>query len=153
MSAPNVVYRAFAENDQLLYVGLSMNAAARLAQHQRDKPWWTDVDRVEFEHFEDRATAAEAEARAIAGENPVHNVARPGVPVSAEVREQRRLDREARKAAESEEPEMFSTRRRILCGNCGERPAWLLSGVLIADQECTACGCATLALSPQEDVA
>lgn len=68
------VYRFFDEAGALLYVGVSKSLPNRLMQHDRDKPWWRDVVRVEVEHFASRTEALEAEADAIMAEMPFWNI-------------------------------------------------------------------------------
>jgi predicted GIY-YIG superfamily endonuclease len=68
-----VLYRLFDEASELLYVGVSKNALARMDQHQLDKPWFTDVALVKFEHFPSREAVLEAERLAILTERPKYN--------------------------------------------------------------------------------
>ena len=68
------LYRFLDEADHLLYVGISARWPNRLAQHAKEKPWWTDVHRVELRHFPSRRAAARAEAEAIGRERPLWNV-------------------------------------------------------------------------------
>lgn len=67
------LYRCFDDNGDLLYVGISWNAAARLAAHQRGSGWWAEVVRIDLEHFPTRAHAARAETEAIRQEWPAYN--------------------------------------------------------------------------------
>lgn len=69
------LYRMFAEDGRLLYVGISSRAAARWEQHRHDKPWWSEIARISVEHFPTRDKALAAELVAIRGEQPQHNVA------------------------------------------------------------------------------
>lgn len=71
---PTCVYRFFDATGQLLYVGVTNALPLRLDRHNRTKPWFRDCTKVTVEHFEDRTSALEAEARAIRRERPVHNV-------------------------------------------------------------------------------
>lgn len=68
------LYRFFDAEDRLLYVGISCQPFARLAQHREDKAWWASIASTRLEHFEDRAAALAAELAAIKAENPLHNV-------------------------------------------------------------------------------
>ncbi|MFI5831065.1 helix-turn-helix domain-containing protein [Streptomyces sp. NPDC051578] len=73
------LYRLFAEDGRLLYIGISHSARFRLMQHVR-KPWWPDVARKEMERHPNRATALRAERVAIQKERPIWNVqARPAL--------------------------------------------------------------------------
>lgn len=74
---PQTLYRFFDADDRLLYVGISSSAGHRFAQHGRGqdrKPWWPDVATIKIEHYADRRSVEEAEARAIANEQPAYNV-------------------------------------------------------------------------------
>lgn len=137
---PCYLYRAFDAEGQLLYVGISINAITRLGQHSSGSDWWTQVVRVEIETHEDRAAALEAEGVAIAAEAPLHNVAGSGRPRRSNISltERRELT--------------WSTERRVICSNCGDRPYRLDKGVLISEHECPNCGCAgTLYLDDSAD--
>jgi hypothetical protein len=70
------LYRHYDAEGRLLYVGISLSAVQRLAQHA-DKDWSADIRRVEIEMHPDRGTAEAAEKAAIKAENPVHNKLRP----------------------------------------------------------------------------
>ena len=64
------VYRFFASDGTLLYVGRSMTALARLAQHEVGAPWFNEAATITIEYHAD---APEAERRAILSERPRHN--------------------------------------------------------------------------------
>lgn len=72
---PHVLYRFFDADDQLLYVGISLQGLRRMSTHQATKPWWPTVVRTSLEHFPDRESAREAERVAIAEEGPLYNIA------------------------------------------------------------------------------
>lgn len=74
------LYRAFDAEGTLLYVGISGSVVRRLAEHSKDKEWWSEVTDVKVEHFATRADAIAAEAVAISCESPRHNVASAGNP-------------------------------------------------------------------------
>jgi predicted GIY-YIG superfamily endonuclease len=69
-----VLYRFYGTDDSLLYIGLTRNPAKRLEQHAGGKSWWTDVARIEFEHFSSLTELREAEREAIQTEKPAHNI-------------------------------------------------------------------------------
>lgn len=69
------LYRLFGQQDELLYVGIASNPGRRFEQHAKDKPWWSDVERVTLEHRKDRKEALAAESAAIAAEQPRYNIA------------------------------------------------------------------------------
>jgi predicted GIY-YIG superfamily endonuclease len=73
---PGFLYRYWSTSGTLLYIGISVNAAARLSQHS-GKPWFDRLAKVTVEKFETYAEAEEAELRAICYEGPIHNVRGP----------------------------------------------------------------------------
>ena len=84
------LYRFFGHDDQLLYVGLTINPGRRFQKHMAEKPWWTEVAKVTMEQHPDLAALRAAEAAAIKTEHPLHNVRMNGTSTStsAEVIEQ-----------------------------------------------------------------
>lgn len=70
------LYRFFDAEGTLLYVGISLNAAARASQHSKGKPWWPQVVRMDVEHFGPitRRNMERAEKAVIRLERPLHNV-------------------------------------------------------------------------------
>ena len=69
---PTVLYRAFDEHDELLYVGITQNPRARFNAHLYS-PWAVFVERVTFEIYPTRAKARSAELAAIRTETPRWN--------------------------------------------------------------------------------
>jgi predicted GIY-YIG superfamily endonuclease len=69
----HALYRHFAADGTLLYVGITMNAPRRLKEHSRHSGWWDNVARVEIEQFPTRAAVIDAERHAIKLEKPLHN--------------------------------------------------------------------------------
>lgn len=69
----NWVYRHFAADGELLYVGVSGNVEVRSYQHSFNSEWWPLVSRTETVEFPDRSTAEAAEAHAILAEQPTWN--------------------------------------------------------------------------------
>lgn len=70
---PAVLYRHFAANGSLLYVGVSLSIAQRIMGHRNSSCWWCDVARIDLEHYPSRAEALEAEREAIFKESPMFN--------------------------------------------------------------------------------
>lgn len=71
----NDLYRLYAADGRLLYVGISYSAIQRMAQHKADKAWFGDVARIDIEKVPgERAAVLAAERAAIATEKPIHNV-------------------------------------------------------------------------------
>ena len=68
------LYRHFDKDKNLLYVGISYNAFARLAQHEFSSTWAGLSVRMEIEYFDTRAIAMNAERMAIINEKPIHNL-------------------------------------------------------------------------------
>lgn len=70
---PQALYRFFASDGALLYVGISLNPGARWKSHRSDKPWWTEVANVSVEHYPNRTAVMDAEREAIKAERPRYN--------------------------------------------------------------------------------
>jgi hypothetical protein len=79
------LYRFFAADGSLLYVGITGNTTQRWAAHASEKPWWPEVARKTVEWFDDRATAEANERIAIGIEMPRYNVRHAGGDPSAVV--------------------------------------------------------------------
>lgn len=81
----HTLYRFYAAEGTLLYVGITNNPPRRFSKHRDEKSWWRNVARIEMEQFESREQLAAAERRAISDEAPAHNVrmngARPASPM------------------------------------------------------------------------
>jgi hypothetical protein len=69
---PCQLYRQYAADGTLLYVGIAYNAMIRTGQHSK-QPWAHHVARVEIVDFPSRERAAKAEKWAIESEQPVYN--------------------------------------------------------------------------------
>lgn len=77
IEGPQFLYRIYGESGVLLYVGIAQTPGARLAGHQKSKPWWGEVRRVTCEWFPDRRDVLGAEALAIIDEEPRYNRTMP----------------------------------------------------------------------------
>lgn len=75
------LYRHFDADGVLLYVGISLSAVARLAQHRDNAHWYRAIARVDIEWLPTREDAIFAERRAIFRERPLHNLAVPKIDV------------------------------------------------------------------------
>lgn len=73
------LYRFFNEENELLYVGISMDFWNRFKNHQNRKSWWREVAFAKVAHLDDVNAATHAEKVAIAEERPIYNVSRPRV--------------------------------------------------------------------------
>lgn len=71
---PTTLYRFFAADGDLLYVGITVNGRGRWHNHAADKAWWSDVVGGTIEHHPSRDVALAAETAAIIAERPRHNV-------------------------------------------------------------------------------
>lgn len=81
----SVVYRAYAANGDLLYVGVTANPSERFYLHEYQSSFWSSVDRVEVsQEFMDRDDAEDAERKAIRDGQPLCNRWFPIVPERAE---------------------------------------------------------------------
>jgi hypothetical protein len=68
------LYRHFAADGALLYVGVSLSTVHRLSGHKKHSHWFADIARVEIQSFESRAAALTAECEAVKKERPRHNI-------------------------------------------------------------------------------
>jgi predicted GIY-YIG superfamily endonuclease len=72
-----VLYRMYNARGELLYVGITGNLTSRLAAHEREKPWWSEVTQILTEHHDSRAQVEAAERAAVIREHPKYNRALP----------------------------------------------------------------------------
>ena len=68
------LYRHYDINDNLLYVGISINAFNRLKQHKKYSEWSNKAVKMLHESFNTREEALIAERNAIKRERPLYNV-------------------------------------------------------------------------------
>jgi predicted DNA-binding transcriptional regulator AlpA/predicted GIY-YIG superfamily endonuclease len=68
------LYRAFAADGSLLYVGISTDCLLRLRAHNKHSPWGRAFTRLEVGRFPDRQSALAAERTAIQNERPKYNI-------------------------------------------------------------------------------
>ena len=67
-----VLYRHFGTNDELLYIGISINILCRTESHYYQSKWFEDIARIEIEKI-DEDKALEIERDAILLEKPKYN--------------------------------------------------------------------------------
>lgn len=79
VSVPTALYRHFDSEGKLLYVGISLNAVSRLAQHRLSAAWFMEIAKIEIEWHPSREAACDAEVAAIQTERPAHNVIHVGM--------------------------------------------------------------------------
>lgn len=77
MSRVYQMYRHYNKSGDLLYVGQSLNALARLVHHNGNSCWASQIAFIEIERFADAKALNEAEASAIASELPLYNQVLP----------------------------------------------------------------------------
>lgn len=70
------MYRHYDSEDNLLYIGISINAVNRLNQHQKHSNWYKLIAKMTIENYASREELEKAEVVAIQEENPAHNVYR-----------------------------------------------------------------------------
>lgn len=73
MERKTCLYRHFAADGSLLYVGMTNSALRRIDGHRAKSGWVDQIHRVEIEWFATRAEAHAAERAAIVAEQPKHN--------------------------------------------------------------------------------
>jgi predicted GIY-YIG superfamily endonuclease len=86
MDDQTALYRFFAADNALLYVGVTRTLGARWSSHAKTKPWWPEVHHQTVEWFDSRDAALAAEKVAIKSEGPRYNdshVPRPPKPPGA----------------------------------------------------------------------
>jgi hypothetical protein len=71
---PTSLYRHFAADGSLLYVGISLSWPTRTKAHAASSGWFGSVAKVEIEHLPSREAALTAEREAIRRERPRFNI-------------------------------------------------------------------------------
>ncbi len=77
VNIPTSVYKLYDADGRLLYVGVTRHGYRRLNQHAKEKPWWSEVVKAEFEHLPDTRSAFAREAVLIRTASPAYNIAQP----------------------------------------------------------------------------
>lgn len=70
---PNVLYRFFDKDKNLLYIGISKSFGNRFNQHAHISEWFAKANSVTIEHYPNRASVETAEKKAIKSERPKYN--------------------------------------------------------------------------------
>ena len=70
---PTDVYLHYAEDGELLYVGISLSAIRRLSQHYQGSAWYKEIHRVEIYKCPSREAAELVEQMTIKQEKPRYN--------------------------------------------------------------------------------
>lgn len=68
------VYRLYACDGTLLYVGVTNDPIRRWKQHAAERPWWSEVDHLALVPFGSAASARYMERQIIRSERPLYNV-------------------------------------------------------------------------------
>ena len=68
------VYRFFAADGTLLYIGCTVRGDQRIDKHRYSTPWFEQAANITLEHFGSWLAASHAEAAAIITESPKYNV-------------------------------------------------------------------------------
>jgi DNA-binding XRE family transcriptional regulator len=106
------VYRLYARSGALLYVGISLNAIARVAAHST-APWFRSVVAVTIRNHPTRAAAERAERLAVIQENPQYNVQHAGQALPTD---KRRADIARRLRAERARMKLTQAELAQRCG-------------------------------------
>lgn len=75
-SKPTYLYRIYDTTGNLLYIGITLDLNTRMNQHRKhwkNGQWYKTAGPIKTELYQDRASAALAEHRAIVREQPAHN--------------------------------------------------------------------------------
>ena len=68
-----ILYRAYGERDDLLYIGKSKTIMSRITSHLAKSDWKLRVVKILFEDYKDQETLDDAEIKAIQKEKPLYN--------------------------------------------------------------------------------
>ena len=71
---PIALYRHYDAQENLLYVGISLSAMARLSRHNKNSGWAKDAVKMTTEWVNSRSEALELEKAAIKLEKPAYNI-------------------------------------------------------------------------------
>ena len=121
------VYRAYGEDDQLLYVGMTDDVGQRLRGHRyQGSAWLAEMAYPTVESYSDRDSAHIAEIEAIISESPLYNVqpgtARPGTArrkhrphskIASEFKPDPRLIEAIKREAEADPPLTAEQKSRL----------------------------------------
>jgi len=89
------LYRYYSAEGALLYVGVSLSAVARAAQHRAASHWYHEAVSMKFKRYPTRRAALDAEALAIAKEGPRYNVMGKRTPEQIKAAKLQALDEAA----------------------------------------------------------
>lgn len=75
LDTPHAVYRIYAADETLLYIGCSSAIGKRLGAHISSQPWRLQIEKITVKWYKGWLVAAKAEAEAIITEKPKYNKA------------------------------------------------------------------------------
>lgn len=73
ITLPFTLYRLYDKNEELLYIGKTINISMRISQHRYSKSWWEEVRSIGLTHFDSISELSRAERIAIKSEDPLYN--------------------------------------------------------------------------------
>lgn len=88
MTERTALYRLYDVDDQLLYIGISVNPTTRWSMHAGEKTWWPLVARKDLAWLDNRDDAERAEACAIIKERPRYNVTHSTTRIRGDARQE-----------------------------------------------------------------
>jgi predicted GIY-YIG superfamily endonuclease len=80
MTLPHHVYRVYAADDTLLYVGCTAHVVKRMSAHAHKSAWWPLAARITYTTHPTLAAGRGAESKAIRTEHPICNIHERAVP-------------------------------------------------------------------------
>lgn len=119
-----VLYRLYAADGTLLYVGITDRLIQRFADHRHHSRWWPEVAGKAVTRYAARAEAEGAERAAIRDEDPVHNILgtpRHGEAIAAARKRSPALARKRAVARDDELRDLFGGEPLLF----GGEPEWL----------------------------
>lgn len=79
------LYRHFDMYGRLLYVGISVSALGRLAQHKHTAEWFNNIATITVVNYDTRGELEKAEIEAIRKERPKYNTRHNQLPAELQV--------------------------------------------------------------------
>lgn len=135
---PTTLYRHWASDGSLLYVGISRNESARRQAHRAESVWFPLVDRITLEEYATRRAAEAAERHAIINEQPQFNIIHAPWPQRRAAEQRRRalcqpapprtVVTRPKRAARYKEPATLPWHGIGLgdpCAECGDASQWV----------------------------
>jgi len=70
----NILYKIFNCDNEIIYIGITIDFQSRIKDHKYTKDWWSEVSYIRKTKYKNRFKVLEAEKRAIKKYNPVFNI-------------------------------------------------------------------------------